>query len=161
MKKIIFSMLALSLIAGGAFCQKKIDIEKEKEAIIAVIEKQHNAFLERDYDAIVSTYIQDEQVIRYTANKSGYHYGVYDDVSPYKRIFEENPTPRSYTSQFKNYNIKVYTECAWAAFDIHKSNGDHSIEVRFLEKVDGEWKIVFFSFIDASSYDEEETKSEE
>ena len=39
MKKIIFPVLALLLIAGGSSCQEKINIEKEKEAIRNVIEE--------------------------------------------------------------------------------------------------------------------------
>ena len=161
MKKTIFSILALSLIAGSISCQEKVDIEKEKAAIIAVIEKQHNAFLDRDYDAIVSTYVQDGPTIRFTASKSGYHYKEYDDVSSYKDYFENNPTPNPNKSQFKNYKIKVYEESAWAVVDIHKGNGVHEIHARILEKVDGEWKIVFFSFINATSYDEEVEEAEE
>ena len=44
MKKITFPILTLLLITGIS-CQKKIDIEKEKEAIKAVIEKETNIAL--------------------------------------------------------------------------------------------------------------------
>ncbi|MFC2129393.1 hypothetical protein ACFLQX_01290, partial [Bacteroidota bacterium] len=35
-----------------------------------------------------------------------------------------------------------------------------SQQVRFMEKVDGEWKIAFLSFIGTSGYDEEEELEE-
>ena len=47
MKKIIFPILIISLIAGGSSCQKKIDIEKEKEAIIAEGERLKEKIVEQ------------------------------------------------------------------------------------------------------------------
>ena len=49
MKKIIFSILALSLIAGSATCQEKIDIAKEEEAIKAAIKEEIALWLDGDY----------------------------------------------------------------------------------------------------------------
>jgi len=36
-----------------------------------------------------------------------------------------------------------------------------NISVRFLEKVDGEWKIVYLSYVNTTSYEEEAEEPEE
>ena len=97
MKKIILSILALLLIASSSLCQKKIDNEKEKEAIKAVIENEANSHYARDWDKQSKSFLQDEFLRKY-------------------------------------------------------------ICVRFLEKVDGEWKIAYVSYVNTSSWDESETQ---
>ena len=37
---------------------------------------------------------------------------------------------------------------------------EHNIDVRFLEKVDGEWKIVYLSTVNTTSYDEDVEEGE-
>ena len=162
MKKIIFSIFTLSLIAGSIYCQEKIDIEAEKEAIKAIIEEQTNAFIDRDFDRLAATHVKDETFIRLRASKSSYGYDVgwEDRSSILEELFKNNPVV---TNKFKNtnYKIKVYSESAWAVYDEnwYDSEGESlgmNINVRFLEKTDGEWKIVYLSQVTTTSYEEEE-----
>jgi hypothetical protein len=165
MKKIIFSIISLSLITGGHSCIEKTDIEEEKKAIIDVIEEETAAFVARDFDRLAATYIQDETNIRLTASKSRYiyHVGWEKLSSRFKNYFENNPEPEQWRQGRKKYRIKVYKECAWVVFEnvgFH-SKGSMSeltgkaVDVRFLEKVDGEWKIVYLSHVNIASYEEE------
>ena len=161
MKKYLLTLFALILLAGTS-CQEKIDIEKEKEAIIAVIEEETNAFLARDFDRFAATYVQDETNIRLSASKSGYLYRVgWEEIgSGFKQYFENNPEPGTSKYVKTNYKIKVYKESAWAINDesVYNSEGEllrKSKGVRFLEKVNGEWKIVYLSFVNTTSYEEE------
>ena len=71
-----------------------------------------------------------------------------------------------YVAVKTNYKIKVYKESAWAAFEenVHNSEGEflyHNFINQFLEKVDGEWKIVFFCYVNTTSYEEEVEEGEE
>ena len=143
----------LMVFLAGTSCQEKIDIEMEKEAIKAVIEDEAKAFIERDYDRLASKYVQDETNIRMGASKTGYGYRIgWEEIdSTFKKYFENNPDPDTRKPQLINYKIKVYKESAWATFTNEK--GD--IGIRFLEKVNGEWKIVFLSAIMVSTYEEE------
>ena len=75
MKKYVLTLFAMLLLAGAS-CQEKIDIDKEKAAIIAVIEEETNGYLARDFDRLVATWVQDETNIDLRAGKSGYTYGV-------------------------------------------------------------------------------------
>ena len=70
--------------------------------------------------------------------------------------------------KFENtdYKIKVYPESAWAVYDQNWYNNEGelvrlNINVRFLEKVQGKWKIVYVSTINTTSYDEEIEEGEE
>ena len=163
MKKIIFSMLALSLIAGNISGQKKIDIAKEEEAIIAVIEEETDAFRNRDFDRLAATFVQDETNIRLSASKSSYSYYVgWEQISSgFKESFKNNPEPYTGKHVKTNYKIKVYKESAWSIFDEVRYGGGgeviwKGIGVRFLGKKDKEWKIVYLSQVYTSSYEEEE-----
>ena len=174
MKKIVYSVLALSLIAGHSSCKEKIDIEKEKEAIIAVIEEETNAYLDRDYDRFAATYVQDKTFIRLHSEKGSYEYitgwgynyivGWDEMASVFNESFENNPdTLLNFVNN--DYKIKVYPESAWAVYDAYWYNNEGdtvrwNIDVRFLEKVDGEWKIVYLSLVNASSYEEEVEEGE-
>ena len=167
MKKIIFSLLALMLIAGSICCQEKIDIEEEKKAIIAVIEEETDAFIDRDFDRLAATYVQDETNIRLQARKSNYRYLVgWEELgSGFKEFFENNPEPSTDKAEKINFKIKVYKESAWAVNDEVKYDDEGEVSsklivVRFLEKVNGEWKIVYLSFVDTTSYEEEVEEGE-
>ena len=61
----------------------------------------------------------------------------------------------------------MYPDCAWVLCDekwTYRYETDtteiKSIQVRFLEKIDGEWKITFISFVGTSGYDELEDLEE-
>jgi len=162
MRKMLFSIFVLSLITGCISCQKKIDIEKEKEAIIAVIEEETDAYFHRDYERWANTYIQDETNIRLTASSNGYNYIVgWDDLNSY---FEENfKEPELQLTPVKtDYKIKILGNAAWVVCnekyinnETGKDVGGNPIEVRILEKVDGEWKIGFLSLVSTKSYEKE------
>jgi hypothetical protein len=161
MKKYGLTLFALVLLAGTS-CQEKIDIEKEKAAIKAVIEEETNAYLDNDFDRLAATWVQDETNIWLYVGKSGYIYGVgWEEIdSIFKEFFEGVSEPIENKEVKTNYKIKVYQESALAVFDneTYNSEGElinKSIHVEFLEKVNGEWKIVYLSNINTSSYEDE------
>ena len=173
MKKYVFALFALILLAGNS-CQEKIDIEKEKAAIIAVIEEETNAYMAGDFIRLSETYVQDETTVRLAADKNDFVYYVgWEDLSAFlKSGTEEGPESLGYTNvKFKktDYRIKVYNKSAWAIFNedwdfdyLGETDNIIVIGVRFLEKVDEEWKIVYMSEVNKSSYeDETENETEE
>ena len=163
MKKIIFSILAL-LIASSILCQEKIDYKNEKDAIKAVIESEAISHYDRDWEKQSKSFLQDESFIGLASSKAGYMYAIgWEEANHiYEGIYERNPRPSAYRLQNTNYKIKVYSESAWAVYDqfIRNNQGEllrQYICVRFLEKVDGEWKITYVSYVNTTSYDEPET----
>lgn len=149
MKKYVFALLAIVLLAGTS-CQEKIDIEKEKAAIIAVIEEETNAYLDRDFDRQNECFIQDETAVGILAGKDGLYDGWEIISAAYKSIYENSPDPTNLKVKNENYKIKVYRDCAWAVYDEYTVNENDSISsgprcIKFLEKVDDEWKIVLMT----------------
>lgn len=161
MKNFLHTFFILILIFGTS-CQEKIDIEKEKAAIIAVIEEDTEAFFDSDIERLSALHVQDETNIRLTATKSGYTYDVgWDKVeSFFIDYFENVAEPGDFYEVKRNYKIKVYGESAWAVFDNDFYNGEDellstSIHAEFLEKVHGEWKLVFYTSIYTSTWEDE------
>jgi len=160
MKKNVISLFVLALIVCTS-CQETIDFEKEKEAIKAVIENESNSYLAKNFDQQMKSFLQDESFVGITAGKNGYHYiqGWDEIMSGYKDSYESSPDPSTDKLEFKNYKIKVYTESAWAIYDQIKYDNEgefinKNLQVRFLEKKDGEWKIVYLSVVFTTSYEE-------
>ena len=161
--KMNFIALFAFIFFTGTSCQEKIDIEKEKEAIIAAIENETNSHLARNIDQHSKSFLQDASLVMLFAGKEGYEYsdGWENISSEYKEYYEGSPSPSTDKYQFTNYKIKVYKESAWAVYDEiqHNSEGEFlgkNNSVRILEKVDGEWKIVYLSFVISTSYDKVE-----
>ena len=75
MKIHVIALFVLIFFAGIS-CQEQIDIEKEKEAIKAVIENETNSPFARDFDQQMKSFLQDESLIGWSASKSGYSYEV-------------------------------------------------------------------------------------
>lgn len=158
MKTKLLALITIILIAGSS-CQKKIDVEKEKAAIIAVIEEETNAFYDRDIDGLAATHVQDETNMRLDVGRYGYTLNEGWDNSFIKEYFEENPEPVTNYEKKTNYKIKVYDGTAWAEYenDAYNSDGDlqnKSIHVQFLEKADGQWKIDYMSIVNTTSFDQ-------
>ena len=157
MKKQILAFTILVL--GLQSCSNRIDFEKEKKAIITVIEEQTNAHLSKDYKRESNTYIQDESTIVLISRKNWYGYLVgwdklNESIKTNNRI---EPKPSTDYIENSDYKIKIYEKSAWAVYDenIYKANGELIklvINVRFLEKVNGKWKIVYLSDVDTSAY---------
>ena len=150
MKKYVLTLFALILLAGTTSCQEKIDIEKEKAAIIAVIEEETNAYLDRDFDRQNECFIQDETAVGILAGKDGLYDGWEIISAAYKSIYENSPDPTNLKVKNENYKIKVYRDCAWAVYDEYTVDENDSISngprcIRFLEKVDDKWKIVLLT----------------
>lgn len=162
MRRIFWSLFVLPLIIGTS-CQEKVDIEKEKAAIIAVLEEDTEAFFDSDIDRLSAVHVQDETNIRLTATKSGYTYeeGWEEVESFFRDYFENEAQPGEFYEVKRNYKIKVYGESAWAVFDNDFYNEEDellstSIHAEFLEKVNGKWKIVFYTSIYTSTWEDEE-----
>jgi hypothetical protein len=156
MKKYLLTLFAIILLAGTA-CQEKIDIEKEKEAIMAVINAESETARTSDYDGLVSCYLQDENQIYFYLGIDDYQiYTGWDQLAPQFERFKEPPAEEMKAITFSKENpiIKVTGNTAWAICDnIWKGTGEEGawknegIQITFLEKVNGNWKFSFVAFL--------------
>ena len=166
-----YTILSVLIIAAFAIsgCEKALDIEKEKAAIIAVMEKETQTYIDRDFEGMFSTHIQDSTNIRLTAGADNYVFAEgWEDVSGHMTgdQTEDDLGPDLHiTVEKSNYRMKIYPGSAFVVCDqkwITQYDDDviemNSIQVRFLEKIGEEWKISFVSFIGTDGYMEYETE---
>ena len=166
-----YTILSALLIAAFAIsgCEKALDIEKEKAAIIAVMEKETQTYIDRDFEGMFSTHIQDSTNLRLTAGADNYVFAEgWKDVSRHMTGDETEDDlgiDLHITVEKTNYRYKICPQSAFVICNqkwISSFDDDvieiESIQVRYLEKIDGEWKISFVSFIGTSGYMDEETE---
>ena len=161
MKKFTFTFIVFLTMLTYS-CKEEVDLEKERSAIISIIEAETKAFFDSDINWLASFHVQDGSNIRLTATKSGYTYDVgWDKIeSFFLDYFENVMEPGDYYEVKKNYKIKIYDRSAWAAYDTFYYNSEDellstSIHTQILEKVNGDWKIVFYTSIYNSTWEEE------
>ena len=145
MKKIIFSFFALSLIAGSIYCQEKIDIGADKEAIKKVVQAALDAFIAKSYDATVATWAHTPYIVR--KDIVGW-----DSVSVfYQEMYKQWEEPENQVRVFKASNFDIYVngnfasvfhdehlERIWDGEEITRDARAH----KYLEKIEGEWKVI-------------------
>lgn len=166
MKYTILSLLILAALAFSG-CEQPIDYEKERAAIIAVMEKETQTYIDRDFEGMFSTHVKDSLNMRLTAGADNYVFALgWDDVSRHMtgdQTEDELGPDRHITVERSNFRMKIYPQSAFVVCDqkwISEYEDDvteiNSIQVRFLEKLEGEWKISFVSFIGTSGYGSDE-----
>jgi len=162
---LLFIAIVFVVLTTG--CEQPIDTEKEKAAIIEVINLETDAYLARDFETMYSTHLQDSLNMRLTAGADNYvFFEGWEDVSMHMtgdETEDELGTDRHVSVIKSNFRIKLHPASAFVVCDQKWTSdfgGDvieiNSIQVRFMEKIDGEWKISFVSFIGTSGYDEQE-----
>jgi hypothetical protein len=167
--KTMHYLCILALLSLSVGCKEKIDPEAEKEAIIEVINEETQAYLDFDFEKLKSFYIHDSLNFRLTTGADDYVFlEGWDEVEQFFRDqleIEVSPEMEPDTNikiEKSNYRIKVYENAAFVICDekwIYDSPVEpvviNSYQVRFLEKVEDEWKIAFLSFIGTSGYEDE------
>jgi hypothetical protein len=172
MKKIRYTIVAglaaTLLIFSG--CEKKVDYEKERAAIIEVINKETQSYIDRDFDAMYATHVHDSLNMRLTAGADNYVFAEgWDQVAKHMsgEETEDDLGPDIHIKVEKsNYRMRIYPTSAmvvcdqkWTSSYDNDTTEINSIQVRFLEKINGEWKISFVSFVGTSGYNNlEETE---
>ncbi len=158
---ILFALIIAVFAISG--CEKAIDYEKEKAAIIALMEKETQTYIDRDFDGMFSTHVQDSLNMRLTAGASNYVFAQgWEDVSRHMTGDETEDdlgVDIHSTVEKTNFRMKIYPQSAFVVCDQKwTSQYEDDMQVRFLEKVEGEWKISFVSFIGIDGYMEDETE---
>lgn len=154
-------------------CQQIIDPEVEKKAIVEVINAETNAYTNLDFEKVISFYVQDSLNFRLTTGADNHVFlEGWNDVEAF---FEEDmkesvssfPSSTRVHVEKNDYKIKVYEKTAyvictetWTYTTDSSELEISSRQVRFMEKVEDEWKIAFLSFIGTSGYEDEEDLEE-
>jgi len=139
---------------AGTSCKTETNIEKEKEAILGVLDQQSAAFLSGNLEEAYAAHTQDEMETR--LEMGPYSYNTFRGWDEIKALIEDAAPgymhPGAVNTR-ENVIIKVMGDCAWLTCDnIWKweldegTEGFANIQVVFFEKIEGDWKISFASF---------------
>ena len=156
MKKTSFIFIAVSLLACYS-CQEKIDVEKEKAAIIEVLNAEGSAFAANDLERVFALHVQDELATRLDG------YRIYRGWDEIKSLYESYLAGNIQDTSWKNPRnikenviLKVTGNTAWLICDNiwkyefnNKSVEWGNVQIAFFEKMDGEWKFSFNAFVPA------------
>lgn len=162
--KTYIQILIATILLTSISCMQKIDIDKEIEAIKAVIEEETKAYLDQNFERLAKTHLQDETSFRMSVGKDGFQTIIGWQAIGDKLKSWTSADWEDINAKFRNtdYKIKVYPQSAWAVFtqtwDYTYKGKQYvipSLETRFLEKVDQEWKIVYLLNVGTYTYDEE------
>ena len=164
--KTLTLLLLSSLLFFGISCTESVDVEKEKAAIIAVIEEETDAFYARDVDRMNAVYPDDGNATHMNANDWGYNYTTnWDGESNFKEFFANNPDPVENNEKKTNWRIRVYPGAAWASYDNESYDENNELtgsskHDQFLEKQNGQWKIVYMSILRTTAFDRAQKNEE-
>jgi len=144
-------LAALGLVA----CEQQVDVAAEEAAIKAVCQAQLDAFRAFDYEGEAATWAHEPYIV---IRKSGNKVIGWDSLSVwYKSNFEKRRElmknePGNYTRREfsgSNYEIHLNGNAAYIFYDQHSAGiwegeefSNDSKVAKYLEKIDGEWKIV-------------------
>ena len=130
-------------------CENSVDSAAEKAAIIAVNEKQMQAFITHDYQAETEVWSQEPYIVHYQSD--GSDIGWQAISSRYKTIFQpDSETSVTYHSMTgTNYDIRLNGNVAFVFYDQHQDytqdgerKTDSHRELKYFEKKDGQWKVI-------------------
>jgi hypothetical protein len=162
MKKIIFSFFAVLLITGCTPPKEEIDVAKEEEAIKAVIEGEIKASFNGDYESWTNYFAHETYTFWLQASQGGYVcWKGWEEISRNAKGFiKPDRAGSAIYDGSHDYTIKVYENAALVTFktNITGKSEDGSInyngiEVRSLEKQNGEWKITYLGTVRPATYE--------
>ncbi|MCD6566963.1 MAG: hypothetical protein J7K53_13580 [Bacteroidales bacterium] len=163
MKKSVLFIVITMLFAMYGCSKKSVDIDAEKAAIKKVLVSETSAYLKQDLVAVLDVFAQDEKTIYLSVGSQGYKEIIgFEDITKYFRKSSKSDWSAytDYKVEKSNWNININGNNAMVYFNqTMKFNMDgepmetHSKEIRFMEKIKGDWKIVMLAWIDMSFFE--------
>lgn len=153
MRRYFWPLFIITVLIGTS-CQPKVNLDKEKEAIMAVLQEESDGLKTMDKDRIFATHIQGSEEIRVELGVYGYStYQGWDKIEALIGDYVEDGQPMALENSKENVILKVTGNSAWLICD-NVWKGDQgsteseisNIQIVFLEKVKGEWKISFAAY---------------
>jgi hypothetical protein len=168
MSKFLFVLLSLSLSFAieQSPPKQRAATEKEKAALVEVIERQTAAFWAKDSDRWADTWVHAPYIRRLGWSESGGVVSIegWDAIgAAMKKNMAENPKPNPTPAKVvrDHLNFRIYDDVAWVTFEQHGVDTGEarfdmpglSYETRMFEKHGGKWKVVYLSYLLAGNSD--------
>ena len=153
MKRYFWPVIILFVFFATS-CQQKVGLEKEKEAILAVLHEEAIAVVATDFDRFKATHVQDSLETRVELGIYGYNvYQGWEEVGTLMEDYLEGNQMKNPVNRKENVHIKVSGNSAWLTCDNIWNIGSegsqkekNNFQIVFLEKIQGEWKISFAAY---------------
>lgn len=153
MRRYFLPLFLLALILGTS-CQPKVNLEKEKEAILAVILEEADGFMSMDKDKVYATHLQGEEEIRLEMGVYGYRaYMGWEEIEGMIGDYLDGEQVDDIKVSKEDVTIKVAGTGALLACNNviswgsgEAQDGYTNVQIVFLEKIKGEWKISFTAY---------------
>jgi len=122
-----------------------IDHQKEKTAILKVLNGETAAAFNRDYEGWKSHWVQEKYVTKtymdYSTDSMSETLG-WDDINNFVRTYiEEHPEPDPLPEKLKDIDARIYGGGAWVSYEQNDPGRGLKRETRLMEKIDGQWRI--------------------
>jgi hypothetical protein len=151
MKLQVLSVIAMAILLGIS-CQP--DIEKEKEAVMSVLRAESDALVAGDFERFKALHTQGELETRIEMGIYGYNvYKGWDRVAALVGDFLEGDLNEDIVNTKENCIVHIIGRSAWVTCDnvwTNRSSGDeiiyNNLQIAFLEKQGGAWKISFAAY---------------
>ena len=152
MKKYLWILIVPVFLAGSS-CQQALDVEEEKEALIAVNEEERDAFFARDLARLEAIWHQESTSRRVFASANAVSVldgwqNIYSNYAEDINNTEMWDNTEDVFASFSNYDIQVYDKTALAYHDIHwtgkiggEVNDFQQKRIVHFVKDDGAWKF--------------------
>jgi len=141
------TMVVLFVLALGASACQEVDIAAEEEAIKAVLKKQTDSFYNKSLEGEFEVWAHEPYVFR------GFSIDHVIGWENLKNLYEDvfaSDTNVPYLSEHSRHFIHIKDDVAWTVYHqvLHFENEQgftekvEGWELRILEKMDGDWRIV-------------------
>jgi len=151
----LYTWFTFALVLLFSFsCQQVKNPSKEKEAILAVLEEESAAVLAGDFERYRNMHVQDDLETRIEMGIHNYHvYKGWNKIEPVMRDFIEGGMNDDAVNRKENLIMDVNGKSAWLTCDnIWQTKSSpqevlyNNIQIVFLERIRGEWKISFAAY---------------
>ena len=151
MKFQLFPTIAVAVLVAVS-CQP--NTEKEEQAVMSVLEAESDALLAGDFESFMALHVQGALETRIEMGIYGYNvYKGWDRVSNLVNDFMEGGPMENLENRKENCIVHVNGKSAWVTCDnvwYNKSAGNeiysNNLQIAFLEKLNGAWKISFSAY---------------
>jgi len=146
-------------------------LEKEKAAIVEVIERQAAAFWAKDFERWADTWVHAPYVRRLGWSATGGVVSVegWEAIATrMKKGMADDPKPNLTPAKLvrERLEFRIYGDVAWLTFEQHGvATGEPrfdmpglSYETRILEKHDGKWRVAYLGYLLAGRPDNKPTR---
>ena len=165
LKRISLIVIFLQIFfAGSAFTQNN-NSSSEEEAIKSVIKSEEKNWINGNYEGVANAWAHEKYVISISSGVYSYYENMgWDSISThFKSNLKDDRSSIFKDLTWTEWNIQTFQDCAWVSYIEsfrYKEKLYKSREVKFLERKDNLWKIVYSASVNTTLYDDKNETAE-